>query len=85
MNYPTLNIFSFYNLVLTKIEANVPDPFIQGSDLSRTSYHNDLIIAAKEALVNCLMHSYYDGMVGVKIVDRPSYLSLIQSPSPRDS
>lgn len=29
MNYPTLNIFSFYNLVLTKIEANVPDPFIQ--------------------------------------------------------
>lgn len=73
MNYLTLNIFSFYNLVLNKIEANVPDPFIQGNDLSRTSYHNDLIVAAKEALVNCLMHSYYDGMVGVKIVDRPSY------------
>lgn len=73
MNYPTLNIFSFYNLVLAKIETNIPDPFIQGNDLSRTSYHNDLIIAAKEALVNCLMHSYYDGMVGVKIVDRPSY------------
>ncbi|WP_270457096.1 RNA-binding domain-containing protein [Lactobacillus gasseri] len=73
MNYPNLNVYTFYRLVLSKLEASIPDPFIQGKDLSRTSYHQDLISAAKEALVNSLMHSYYDGAVGVKIVDRPSY------------
>lgn len=73
MNFPSLNIFSFYNIVSEKLENSVPDPFIQDEKLSRTSYHGDLVSAAKEALVNCLMHSYYDGLVGVKIVDRPSY------------
>lgn len=73
MSFPSLNLFSFYNLVAAKIESSVTDPFIQDNSLSRTSYHGDVVSAAKEALVNCLMHSYYDGMVGVKIIDRPSY------------
>ncbi|WP_297815497.1 RNA-binding domain-containing protein [uncultured Lactobacillus sp.] len=73
MNFPTLNIFSFYNIVSSKLENSVADPFIQDQHLSRTSYHADLVSAAKEALVNSLMHAYYDGTVGIKIVDRPSY------------
>lgn len=73
MNFPSLNIYSFYNIVLDKLIASVPDKFIQDKNLSRTSYYSDITSAAKEALVNSLMHAYYDGSVGVKIVDRPSY------------
>lgn len=73
MNFPSLNIYTFYNLVLSKLMNSVPDKFVQSADMSRTSYYADVTSAAKEALVNTLMHSYYDGTVGVKIVDRPSY------------
>ncbi|KRL88970.1 ATP-binding protein [Lactobacillus kalixensis] len=73
MNFPSLNIFKFYNLVLPKLVASVPDKYTQGDNLTRTSYYADVTSAAKEALVNTLMHSYYDGNVGIKIIDRPSY------------
>lgn len=73
MNYPSLNVFSFYNLVINKLSTSTPDKYTQDENLTRTSYYKDVIIAAKEALVNSLMHAYYDGNVGVKIVDRPSY------------
>lgn len=73
MNYPNLNIYSFYNIVLPKITANINDKYIQDSQLTRGSYFSDLKLAAKEALVNCLMHAYYDGTVAVKVEDRPSY------------
>lgn len=77
MNFPSLNIFSFYNIVEPKLREGIPDKFSQSSDLSRESYYSDLRIAAKEALVNSLMHAYYDGSVPIKIIDRPSYFEFI--------
>lgn len=77
MNYPNLNIFSFYNIVLPKIINNISDEYTQDSDLTRGSYVSDLRIAAKEALVNSLMHAYYDGHIAVKIEDRPSYWEFV--------
>ncbi|ATO53408.1 transcriptional regulator [Lactobacillus amylovorus DSM 20531] len=73
MNYPEMNIYSFYNIVLPKITSNINDKYIQDEDLTRGSYVADLRSAAKEALVNCLMHAYYDGTIAIQIEDRPSY------------
>lgn len=73
MNYPEMNIYSFYNLVLPKITSNINDKYVQDEDLTRGSYVADLRSAAKEALVNCLMHAYYDGTIAIQIEDRPSY------------
>lgn len=77
MNSPSINLFSFCNLVLPKLTASVPDKYTQTDDYSRSSYYSDVTQAAKEALVNSLMHAYYDGEVGVKIIDRPSYFEFI--------
>lgn len=77
MNFPDLNIFSFYRIVEPKLRAGISDKFSQNDDLSRKSYYSDLRIAAKEALVNSLMHAYYDGNVPIKIIDRPSYFEFV--------
>lgn len=74
MNFPELNVFSFYNLVIPKLAAGIPDKYSQDESLTRGSYYSDLKIAAKEALVNVLMHAYYDGESSVVIIDKPSYL-----------
>ncbi|NHL96806.1 RNA-binding domain-containing protein [Lactobacillus helveticus] len=73
MNYPEMNIYSFYNVVLPRIASNINDKYTQDEDLTRGSYVADLRSAAKEALVNCLMHAYYDGTIAIQIEDRPSY------------
>lgn len=73
MNFPSLNIYSFYKLVLDKLITGIPDAFVQDEALTRSSYHADLKEAVKEALVNVLMHPYYDGEQPVKIVDRGGY------------
>lgn len=73
MNYPEMNIYSFYNIVLPKITSNINDKYVQDEELTRGSYVADLRSAAKEALVNCLMHAYYDGTIAIQIEDRPSY------------
>lgn len=77
MNFPNINIFSFYNIVEPKLREGISDKFSQNDDLSRKSYYSDLRIAAKEALVNSLMHAYYDGNVPIKIIDKPSYFEFI--------
>lgn len=74
MNFPELNVFSFYNLVIPKLAAGISDKYSQDESLTRGSYYSDLKIAAKEALVNALMHAYYDGESSVVILDKPSYL-----------
>lgn len=77
MNFPNLNIYSFYNIVEPKLSAGISDKYSQDTNLSRGSYYSDLRLAAKEALVNSLMHAYYDGNVPIKIVDRPSYFEFV--------
>lgn len=73
MNFPDLNIFSFYKQVLPKLRVGIKDKYSQDDDLARGSYYSDLELAAKEALVNALMHAYYNGNTAVKVIDRPSY------------
>lgn len=74
MNFPELNVFSFYNLVLPKLSVGISDKYSQDDSLTRGSYYSDLKLALKEALVNSLMHAYYDGDRSVVIIDKPSYL-----------
>lgn len=73
MNYPNLNIYSFYELVLQVLTTDIVDGFTQDSDLTRGSYYSDMTLAVKEALVNTLMHAYYDSSQPIKIYDFPDY------------
>ncbi|MCL0330164.1 RNA-binding domain-containing protein [Apilactobacillus xinyiensis] len=73
MNFPSLNIYSFYNLVLPKLLSGVSDKFQQDENYTRGSYYYDLTVAAKEGLVNTLMHPYYDGDKPIKISDKDSF------------
>lgn len=73
MNFPEINIFSFYQRVLLLLEESIPDKYSQDSDLTRGSYHSDLKLAAKEALVNSLMHAYFDSDEPITINDYKDY------------
>lgn len=73
MNFPSLNIFSFYNLVIDKLPLGIQDSFNQSEDMTRGSYYSDLKKATKEALVNMLMHPYYDSNSTIKVTDKKSY------------
>ncbi|MGM0107964.1 hypothetical protein IGJ47_001107 [Enterococcus sp. AZ172] len=75
MNYPEMNLFSFYNLVIQKLELSVPDSYRQEENMTRGSYRTDLLLALKEALVNTLMHAYYDSDKVIKIIDCDDYVS----------
>lgn len=73
MNFPELNIFSFYQRVLKLLEESIPDKYAQDSDATRGSYHADLKLALKEALVNSLMHAYFDSDKPIVINDYTDY------------
>ncbi len=73
MNFPEMNIFSFYRRVLTLLEEGIPDKYTQDTDLTRGSYHSDMMLAIKEALVNSLMHAYYDSSEPIVINDYSDY------------
>lgn len=59
MNFPEMNIYSFYNAVLPKLYQNIEDKFIQNEEMERTSYVSDMRSAVREAFINMLMHAYY--------------------------
>lgn len=64
-----MNVFSFYCQTLNAIQSNIPDKFIQDDNQTRGSYYADLKLATKEALVNTLMHAYYDSDTAIKAQD----------------
>lgn len=74
MNYPEMNLFSFYSIVLKKLELSIPDKYRQDGDMTRGSYKSDLLLALKEALVNTLMHAYFDSDRVIKITDFDDYI-----------
>ncbi|MFG5456763.1 RNA-binding domain-containing protein [Enterococcus faecalis] len=74
MNYPEMNIFSFYTIVIEKFALAIPDTFRQSQDMTRGSYKSDLLLSLKEALVNVLMHAYYDSDHVIKIADYDDYI-----------
>lgn len=68
MNYSNLNnIYSFYNLVLSKLFENVPDRFEQDDLMNRTSFVADMKSAIREAFTNMLMHADYHGKHPLKV------------------
>lgn len=73
MSFPELNIFSFTNIVMVKLISGVQEKFQLKSDLSRSSFQKDLSIALREALINSLMHAYYDSDEPIKISEYSDY------------
>lgn len=69
-----MNIFSFYTIVIEKFALAIPDTFRQSQDMTRGSYKSDLLLSLKEALVNVLMHAYYDSDHVIKIADYDDYI-----------
>ncbi|MFT8842449.1 MAG: RNA-binding domain-containing protein [Schleiferilactobacillus harbinensis] len=73
MNFPELNIFSFYQRVLNVLQGDIDDKYIQDAKMTRGSYYSDMTLAVKEALVNSLMHAYYDSRQPIKVFDYDDY------------
>lgn len=61
MMYPDLNMFDFFNLTYKKLTATTNDRFeLNDESAHRLPFKKDLSESIREALVNCLMHAYYD-------------------------
>lgn len=61
MMYPDLNMFDFFNLSYKKLTATTSDRFeLNDESAHRLPFKKDLSESIREALVNCLMHAYYD-------------------------
>lgn len=58
-NYPDLNLFSFFQIVLEKLRITIHDNFELTSDYVRHSSNDDVGIALREALANSLIHADY--------------------------
>ncbi|HDE9322850.1 TPA: putative DNA binding domain-containing protein, partial [Staphylococcus aureus] len=64
-----LNVYSFFEKVLIKLTDNIEESFSLNDGLTRQNYARDLKVAIREALVNTLMHAYYDTKQSIKIVN----------------
>lgn len=72
--YPDLNMFDFLLIVMDKLAATVKEPFIlDENSKTRIPFKRDLEESLREALVNCLMHAYYDADFPIKITALPDY------------
>lgn len=61
MMYPDLNMYDFFNLAYKKLTATTNDRFeLNDKSAHRLPFKKDLSESIREALVNCLMHAYYD-------------------------
>lgn len=70
MEYPELNVFTFLKKVLEKFDITINDKFVlDNKDTRRLPFKSDLFISFREALVNVLMHAYYDSNTPIKIID----------------
>lgn len=78
MEYPELNLYKFFRIVLEKLNLTIKDTFILEEDSkTRLPYKSDLFTSVREALVNALMHSYYDSDKPIKITAYPDYYEFI--------
>lgn len=74
MSYPELNIFEFLLIVLDKLENTLKEEFIlDDENFKRLPIKKDLQEMLREALVNSLMHAYYDNDFPIKITAYPDY------------
>lgn len=78
MEYPELNVYKFFRIVLEKLNLTIKDTFIlEEESKTRLPYKSDLFTSVREALVNALMHSYYDSDKPIKITAYPDYYEFI--------
>lgn len=78
MEYPELNVYKFFRIVLQKLNLTIKDNFIlEDESKLRLPYKSDLFTSVREALVNALMHSYYDSDIPIKVVAYPDYYEFI--------
>lgn len=78
MEYPELNVYKFYRIVLEKLNLTIKDTFILEEERkTRLPYKSDLFTSVREALVNALMHSYYDSDKPIKITAYQDYYEFI--------
>lgn len=69
-----LNVYSFFEKVLIKLTDNIEESFTLNADLTRQNYANDLKVAIREAMINTLMHAYYDTKQSIKIVNCEDFI-----------
>lgn len=78
MAYPDLNVYKFFRIVLAKLNLTIKDTFILKDEIkTRLPYKSDLFTSIREALVNALMHSYYDSDKPIKVTAYPDYYEFI--------
>lgn len=78
MEYPELNVYKFLKIVLEKLNLTIKDKFtLEENSKTRLPYKSDLFTSVREALVNALMHSYYDSDKPIKITAYPDYYEFI--------
>ncbi len=67
-------MYSFFEKVLIKLTDNIEESFSLNDGLTRQNYARDLKVAIREALVNTLMHAYYDTKQSIKIVNCEDFI-----------
>lgn len=78
MEYPELNVYKFFKVTLEKLNISIKDTFVlDENEKIRLPYKSDLFTSVREALVNSLMHSYYDSDKPIKITSYPDYYEFI--------
>lgn len=76
--YPELNVYSFFRLIIEKLSSNLRDQFVLDKETqTRLPFKSDLLTALREALVNSLMHAYYDSDSPIRINAYPDYFEFI--------
>lgn len=74
MEYPEMNVYSFYKTVFEKLNITAQDKFmLDNSNEQRLPFRSDLQEAVREAFVNSIMHAYYDSDLSIKIEAHDDY------------
>lgn len=77
-SYSEMNVYRFFRLVMEKMQITVKDEFmLDNITKRRLPFKTDLLTSVREALVNSLMHAYYDSDTSIKITSYPDYYEFI--------
>lgn len=72
--YSDINVYEFFKIVLDKLNLTIKDEFsLEEGSKTRVPYKSDLLTSLREALVNSLMHAYYDSNKPIVITAYPDY------------
>lgn len=72
--YPDLNVYGFLRLAMEKLDSSLKDEFILDEETkTRLPFKSDLLTSVREALVNALMHAYYDSDTPIKVTAYSDY------------